>query len=140
MPHQIFLVEDHPIMRRAYADVLAREADLELSGVSASAEEALTELEGAECDLLITDLSLPGMDGISLTERIHTERPGLPIVVISAHNEPVIAERARAAGARAYLRKDGLALSLPDALREVLRGGSRFEPEADGANGADSNL
>lgn len=108
-------------MREAYARLLARETDLELCGMAESAEEALEGLGGTACDVLVTDVSLPGMDGIALAERVRSERPDLPVVVISVDGEAAHSERARAAGARAYLSKDGLADTLAATLRDVLR-------------------
>ena len=121
MPYQIFLVEDHPVMRDVYTRLLGREADFELCGSADSAEQALGVADWASCDLLVTDLSLPGMDGNALAARLRTERPGLPVVVISAQHGDAPARRALAAGARAYLTKDTLADTLVTTLREALR-------------------
>jgi DNA-binding NarL/FixJ family response regulator len=124
MPRHIYLVEDHPVMRQAYADLLSQQDDLVLCGMAATAEQALSEITVRACDLLITDLTLPGMDGAELTARVRASRPDLPIVVISLHNEPAFVLRARDAGATAYLSKDGLARTLPTVLRAILRSGS----------------
>ncbi|HEX8298712.1 MAG TPA: response regulator transcription factor [Rubricoccaceae bacterium] len=121
MPHKIYLVEDHPVMRDAYARLLAREPDFEMCGVAESAEEALCAPTLPGCDLLVTDILLPGMDGIALAAHLRAERPALPVVVISVDREPATAARAQAAGARAYLSKDTLADTLAITLREVLR-------------------
>ncbi len=120
MSYHIFLVEDHPVMRDAYAMLLDLEPDLELTGVAESAEAFLEVLAETECDLVVTDLSLPGMDGIQLLDRLREARPGLPAIVISAHEELSYQKRARKAGARAYLTKRDLATSLGPAVREVL--------------------
>ena len=120
MPYRIFLVEDHPVMREAYGQLVAIEPDLELCGMSETAEESLTALEETPCDLVVTDLSLPGMDGIALVREIGARHPGLPVVVISAHEEPSYHERAEAAGARAYLVKRDLAAQLSPTVRQVM--------------------
>lgn len=119
---QVFLVEDHPVMREAYAAVLGQEPDIGLCGVVESAEEALDALEGLKCDLVVTDLRLPGMSGVDLVRRLSAERPGLPALVISAHEEDVYARRAREAGAVGFLPKQGLAGTLVPTIREVLDG------------------
>lgn len=124
MAHRIYIVEDHPVMRQAYAGLIAREEGLELCGTSESAEEALAEGAGGQCDLLITDLSLPGIDGVELTRRVRAIHPGLPVVVISAYDEPSYVERARVAGAAAYLSKNGLAHTLAGAIRAVIEQGA----------------
>ena len=120
MSHRIFLVEDHAVMRAALSTLLGFEADLDLYGTATSAEEALGDGAWARCDLLVTDVTLPGMDGIALTERVRADRPGFPVVVVSATTEPAVMARAEAAGAQAYLSKVGLAETLARTLREVL--------------------
>ncbi|HMB91975.1 MAG TPA: response regulator transcription factor [Rhodothermales bacterium] len=123
MPHQIFIVEDHPIMRQAYANVLDREPDLDLCGTSASAEEALETLKEVSCDLVVVDVSLPGMDGLAFTERFLKMKPETLVLIISGHDEAVLGDRARRAGARAYLTKKGLGRMLAGAIRKELHSG-----------------
>lgn len=130
MVYRIFIVEDHPVMRDAYARVLARETDLELAGVAASAEEALATFDGTPCDLVVADVSLPGMDGIRLVERLRARRPGLTALVISGYEEEVYARRAREAGAHAFLSKRGLERTLPEAIREALGGAGSGDLQA----------
>lgn len=124
MPHRIFLVEDHPIMRRTCAQVLEPEADLVLCGSVASAEEALVALVEVSCDLLVTDVGLPGMDGIALVERVHALRPALPALVISAYDDEFTIRRAYQAGAWAYLRKQELGDAFVPMIRSILVDGS----------------
>ena len=120
MTTRIFLVEDHPVMREAYSNLLDLESDLELCGVEETAEAFLEVLQTTPCDLVLTDLSLPGMDGITLVARLQDERPELLTIVISAHEEPIYRERARQAGARAYLTKRDLAPQLAPTIRRVV--------------------
>ena len=122
VPHLIFFVEDHAVMRMAVSALLAAEADLDLCGTAGSAEEALHAGTWATCDLLLTDVGLPGMDGLALAGRVRAERPGFPVVVVSASAELDVAGRAQAAGANAYLSKDGLGDTLAPTLRRVLAG------------------
>ena len=122
MPHRIFLVEDHPVMRGAYARLIEREPDLALCGVAESAEACLDNLDPSACDLVVTDLALPGMDGLALTERLRDRHPALPTLVVSAYGKGHYAERALQAGARAYLTKDDLVRQLAPTIRRVLNG------------------
>ncbi|MDT7856009.1 response regulator transcription factor [Rubrivirga sp. S365] len=119
-PHRVFLVEDHPVMREAYAALLATEPRLVLSQSVETAEEALDALRETPCDLVLTDLRLPGMSGVDLVRRLSEERPGLPALVISAHHEEVYARRALEAGAARFLPKQGLAARLVSVILEVL--------------------
>ena len=121
MPYQIFLVEDHPVMREAYASVLAAEPDFALCGAVATAEDALEALLGGRaCDLVVTDLRLPGMSGIDLVERLRAARPDLPVVVVSGHEEEMHARRAREAGAAEFLPKRALPTTFIDTIRTVV--------------------
>ena len=127
MPYQLFLVEDHPVMRRAYAQVIGREPDLRLCGSAASAEEALdalAEMPCVSCDLLLADMALPGMDGAELAERLRDERPDLRALVISAHDDEAFERRTLEAGAVAYLRKRDAATDLVPTIRRLLANGA----------------
>ena len=121
MPYQIFLVEDHPAVRGAYVSVLRIEPDFALCGEAASAEEALAQLEGLPCDLVVTDIRLPGMSGIDFVERLREDRPDLPALVITGHEEPMFARRAREAGAAGFLPKRKAARGLVTTIRAVLQ-------------------
>lgn len=119
-------------MREAYAALLATEPRLTLCRSVESAEEALDALQETPCDLVLTDLRLPGMSGVDLVRHLTEERPGLPALVISAHHEEVYARRALEAGAVGFLSKQGLAARLVSVILEVLEG----EPAAaDGLSG-----
>ncbi|HEX8384552.1 MAG TPA: response regulator transcription factor [Rubricoccaceae bacterium] len=120
MPFEIFIVEDHPVMREAYASVLEVEPALRLCGTAASAEEAIEVLAWLECDLVVTDLVLPGQSGIDLVRHLRSARPDLPTVVITGHEEEAFAREARKAGAKAYLRKRDLIQTLVPTIYEVL--------------------
>lgn len=107
-------------MREAYADLVSLEPDLDLCGAEGSAEEALAALESAPCDLVLTDVRLPGMDGIALTKRLRETRPELPVFVVSGHEDDVYVKRALEAGATAFLSKRDLSRTLVGAVREAL--------------------
>ena len=119
---QIFIVEDHRMMREAYQLLLEMEPDMEVCGSASSAEDALTTLEETNPDLVLVDVSLPGMSGIELVEKLHASRPQLPTLIISGHDEMVYADQARRAGAKGYLDKKGLSHIMLDAIRHVLDG------------------
>lgn len=126
--HRLFLVEDHPVMREAYAHVLGAEADLELCGQAETAELALVALAALvedPCDLVVTDVRLPGMSGIDLVAHIRERWPALPVVVITGHEDDVFARQAREAGAVAFLPKSLAPTRLLPTIREALRRGTR---------------
>lgn len=132
-PYRVFLVEDHPAMRAAYADLIALEPGLDLCGEAETAEDALVALDSAPCDLVVTDVRLPGMDGIALTERLRHAYPGLPVLVVSGHQDDVYVRRALDAGAVAFLPKRDLSRTLAGAVRDALGAPRLSEAGAPGA-------
>ena len=87
MPRTVLLVEDEPVVRRITERMLQRAGWTVLC--ADSAETALVLLEGTACDLMISDVAMPGMDGIALTRAVRAERPGLPVVLTSGYADTV---------------------------------------------------
>lgn len=115
---KIHIVEDHELVRESYIMLLELESDLEVAGVSASAEEALQRLVDAPPDLLLVDISLPGMSGIQLLEALREREALVPALVLTGHDKKQYRQQAEAAGARGFVRKqDG-----PDAILGAIRG------------------
>lgn len=101
----LFVVEDHAVMRRTLIFMLEQEDDFVVCGEAASAEEALEQIDGLELDLMLIDVSMPGMDGLTLLQKVQALRPGLPCIILSGHAESVYGSQARDAGAMAYIDK-----------------------------------
>ena len=120
VPYQIFVVEDHPVMREAYVSLLQSTPGLALCGTAATAEEVLDKLDDLECDLIVTDYRLPGLSGADLARKIRAGRPELPVVVISAHEDEAFVISAREAGAAAVMGKSDLADTFGPTILEVL--------------------
>lgn len=122
MRSRIFILEDHPIMRRGYRTLINGEMDLEVCGEAETAAEALEKIPQVTPDLVIADISLEGMNGIEFIKRLQTEQPGLEVLVVSMHEESLYAERALQAGAAGYLMKKEAESCVIPAIRQVLRG------------------
>lgn len=118
---QIFIVEDHPIMRESVRMLLERQSGMAVQGEAATAESALAALAQNLPDLVLIDVSLPGMNGIELAQTIHKQYPALPVMILSGHGEKNHVEQALMSGARGYVLK-GNADELPGAIRQVLSG------------------
>ena len=117
---QIFLVDDHPIMREAVRGLLEREAGLAVCGEAATAAEALEHVATAEPDLVLIDVSLPDMSGIQLARILRERYPDLPLAMLSGHAEQSYVEQALEAGANGYVLK-GKSDELPEAVRRLAR-------------------
>lgn len=121
MKKKIYIVDDNPEMREVLAMFIEEEEDLEVCGSAATASEALRSLRDLDPDLVIADLSLPGIDGIEFIERLCVEKPRIRAAILSAHTETVYAERALGAGAKGYIVK-GDPIDIMVGIRRVLDG------------------
>lgn len=122
MPKHIYIVEDHPVVRRGLASLVEPEPDLTISGETGSAEDARRHLSETTPDLVILDLSLEEGGGLSLLEHLHAMQPDLPVLVVSMHDEVLYARRALDDGARGYLMKSNATDKVVEAIRHVLDG------------------
>jgi DNA-binding NarL/FixJ family response regulator len=118
----IFLVDDHPVLITGLTELIESEPGLIVCGAAFSAEAALTEIQQLKPDLVITDLTLPGKGGLELIKDLQAVLSGLPVLVMSMHDETLHAERVLRAGARGYLMKESSNEKLIEAIRRVLDG------------------
>lgn len=120
---RIVIVDDHPLMRKGLVMSIESETDLTVCAQASTAEDALGIVESEEPDLVIVDVSLPGMSGLELIKQIHAIRPAMKTLVVSRHDESLYAERAIRAGARGYVMKLEAADVMVKAIRRVMNGG-----------------
>lgn len=125
----IIIVDDHPIMRKGLASTLESEPGFEVIHQFEKAEEYLEVLEEEKPDLLVVDLSLPGMNGIELVKNVIFQYPDQKIIVVSRHEETLYAERALRAGAKGYVMKFESSDVLLKAVRKVMNGGIHVSQE-----------
>ncbi len=117
---KVFVVDDHPIVREGLTQLINRETDLAVCGVAEEAQSALRTIEALKPDILIVDISLNGPDGLDLLKTIRTKDPGLPVLILSMHDESIYAERALRAGANGYIMKQEATERVLVALRRIL--------------------
>lgn len=123
MAIRITIVEDHPLMQKGMQMTLQAEADMEVVGLAATAEEAIDIINEQSPDVAIVDISLPGMNGIELIKALSLNREGLRVLVVSRHEEELFAERAVRAGASGYIMKINAGEQIVDAVRKIVSGG-----------------
>jgi DNA-binding NarL/FixJ family response regulator len=119
---RILIVDDHPMMRQGLSQLISLEPDLAACGESATAEQALDAVRRLKPDLVLADISLPGKNGLELIKDFHAVQPGLPVLVISMHDESLYTERVLRAGGRGYIMKQEGGEKLMQAIRRVLEG------------------
>lgn len=120
---KILIVDDHPLMRKGLALTIDSIVDLKVVAQAASAEDAMDLIEKTDFDLVIVDISLPGMGGLEFIKFIRATHPNLISLVVSRHDEALYAERAIRAGARGYVMKLVAGDVIVDAVRRVMNGG-----------------
>ncbi|MCD6395137.1 MAG: response regulator transcription factor [Planctomycetes bacterium] len=121
---QIMIVDDHAVVREGLTRLICAANGLDVCGGAQNAVEAMKILAAEPVDLVIMDISIEGMSGIQLTEKIKSLYPDLPVIMLTIHDDPVYARRAFRAGAGGYIAKDEASESVIKAIRRVLRGKS----------------
>ena len=119
---RILVVDDHPIVRQGFAQLINSEDDLEMVAEAGDIAEAMEALRKHQPDFAIVDISLKGGNGIDLTKTMLTEKPKLPVLIISMHDEGLYVERVLRAGARGYLMKQEATEQVIGAIRKILKG------------------
>lgn len=127
MKHTIYIVDDNVFVREALIMLIEEEPDLVICGAADTAVEALEVILRLQPDLVLTDYSLLGMSGIELIERLAILKPGQRVAMLSAHMEPVYADKALAAGAMGYILK-GDGQSIVKGIRRVRDGNVYVSP------------
>jgi DNA-binding NarL/FixJ family response regulator len=119
---RVLIVDDHPIVRQGLRRMIEPEADLVVCGEVQTEREARAAIRALSPDVVIVDISLAQGDGLELVRDVHAQRPELPMLVLSMHDELIYAERLLAAGASGYIMKQAASDQLLIALRKVLIG------------------
>jgi len=126
---QLLVVDDHPIVRHGIVQLLNRQPDMEVVAEADDAEGALAQLRERSFNLIVTDISLPGLSGLDLIRRVNASKDAPPMLVLSMHEESVYAERALNAGARGYVMKQEAPDKLVAAVRKLLSDGIYLSPQ-----------
>ena len=119
---RVLIVDDHPMMRTGLAQLIDNEKDLKVCAEADNARQAMDVALGQALDLILLDISLPDKNGLELIKDIRALKPGLPILVVSMHDESLYAERVLRAGGRGYIMKQEGGKKLLQAIYQVLSG------------------
>jgi DNA-binding NarL/FixJ family response regulator len=118
----VFLVDDHPIVRQGLTLLINQEPDLTVCGQAEEMHSALQAIQSFHPDIMIVDISLNGPDGLELLKNIRAKHSGMPVLILSMHDESIYAERALRAGANGYIMKQEATEKVLVALRRILAG------------------
>jgi len=116
---RILIVDDHPLTREGLRGVINREPDFMVCGEAANAHQAIEAVQKLAPDLVLTDITLPGTNGLELVKDLKAIQPRLKILALSMHEESLYAERMLRSGANGYITKQQPAEELVKAIRMV---------------------
>lgn len=126
---RVLVVDDHPLLRSGVAALIASQADMEVIGEAVSGRSAVEMARGLEPEIVLMDLRMPDMDGVEATAAIRAILPGTRVMVFTTYSGDVLATRALAAGASAYLLKTTPPETLLDTIRKVHAGRRHLHPQ-----------
>ena len=125
---RVLLADDHPMMLRALRKLL--EPEYEVVGEATDGRALVEAAERLQPDLILTDISMPELDGLEATRRLVAVAPRAAVLILSIHTEPSWIRAAFAAGARGYLPKTAAPEEIETAIEEVCKGGVYVSPTA----------
>jgi NarL family two-component system response regulator LiaR len=125
---KVLLVDDHQMMRDGLRATLAREPDVEVVGEAGDGHAAITAARALHPDVVVMDISMPGLNGLEATRHILAESPGIKVVALSMHSDRRYVHAAFEAGATGYLLKNSASDELVRALRAAGRGQHYVSP------------
>lgn len=128
MKHTILLADDHAILRRGLMDLIRYEDDLEVVGEAADGEAAVRQARKLRPDIVIMDLVMPVLDGVSATSQIRAQLPNTRILILTSFGTSADISRAMAAGASGVILKDDSTDNQLAAIRTVAQGKRAFSP------------
>lgn len=129
---RVILADDHPVVLAGIRALLNADPEVELVGEATDGGEALPMIRAVAPDVAVVDVSMPGLNGLELTERVKGECPGTRVLVLTVHEDAAYVQPLMRAGARGYLLKRSAADDLLRAVRAVASGGVYLDPSIAG--------
>lgn len=125
----VLIADDHAVVRGGLKQIIATTADIAVAAEAAQGAEVLESLRTGRFDLVLLDMTMPGVSGVDLIRRVRAEYASQPILVLSMHNEAQVVSRALRAGAMGYMTKDSDPDVLLSAIRKLAGGGRFIDPK-----------
>ena len=117
------IADDHAVVRQGLKQILGDTPEMVVAGEATTGQEVLDKIRAETWDVVVLDISMPDRSGLDILKQLRSERPKLPVLVLSMHSEDQYAMRVLKAGASGYLRKDSAPDELIEAIRKVVSGG-----------------
>jgi two-component system, NarL family, response regulator YdfI len=128
-PIRILIADDHLIIRQGLRLILETEDSFDLVGEAADGAEALRLCQELNPDVVLMDLRMPVMDGLTAIEHLQRKQPGVSVVILTTFNEDELMLRGLKAGAKGYLLKDTSREALFETIRAAARGETLLKPD-----------
>jgi DNA-binding NarL/FixJ family response regulator len=126
---KILVADDHPVVRKGLQSCLAKQDRLKIVGEASDGDEALKKTRDLSPDVVLMDISMPGMNGLAVTEVLRKESPAVKVLVLSVHNNRDYIFRIIQAGAHGFISKEAPPDELLRAIESVYAGEPFFSPE-----------
>lgn len=118
------IADDHAVVRQGLKQILGDTPEMLVAGEATNGQEVLDKVRAEPWDVVVLDISMPDRSGLDVLKQLRSERPKLPVLVLSMHSEDQYAVRVLKAGASGYLTKDSAPDELVKAIRKVVSGGT----------------
>jgi two-component system invasion response regulator UvrY len=119
---KILIADDHTVVREGLKQIVAETSDMVVSDEASNGHEVLNKALSSDYDVIVLDITMPGIHGLDVLKQIKSQRPALPVLVLSMHPEEQYAVRVIKAGAAGYLTKESASEELITAIRKVSSG------------------
>jgi DNA-binding NarL/FixJ family response regulator len=126
---RIFLIEDHTILRAGLQALLSKESDFEIVGETDNGRDAMHAIAAMKPNIVVTDISMPGINGIELIREIKRRHPDMRVLVLTIHKTDEYIHESLRAGANGYVLKDAHPDELRVAIRSILNGKTYLSPD-----------
>jgi two-component system nitrate/nitrite response regulator NarL len=128
-PIRVLLADDHPVVRRGLSSCLSRHEHLRIVGEAADGREALSQARGLSPDIILMDIDMPHMNGLTATDMLRKELPHVRVLILSFHSQTDDVVRTVQSGARGYVLKNAPTEELAKAIETVHAGQGYFTPD-----------
>ncbi|GMA40922.1 response regulator transcription factor [Mobilicoccus caccae] len=125
---RVLLVDDEELIREALRSLLEREADIEVVACAADGRSAVEAARGQRPDVVVADLTMPGLDGLGVVRELSRVLPDCAVVILTGYGNPLAIRRALSSGARGFLAKGAPGTALADVVRRVQEGNRYVDP------------
>lgn len=130
--HRIFIVDDHALLRSALRALLSQDPDLEVVGEAGNGHDAIRSVAATMPELVLMDISMPGMNGIETIVDLKRRSPGVRLLVLTMHRADEYILASLRAGAEGYMLKEGTHEELLIAVKSILNGKTYLSPDVSG--------